>query len=201
MIPKIVLTGGPSGGKTTALNYLRTRLPELGVVPFFVPELATFLHSCRIDLPQMYLNPARGFRFNVEMITSQIKHEDMVEEFAFLAPGYNKVLVCDRGTIDNIAYTPDEWHDDILSQVGTLGYLKRRYDAIIHMTTLAFGDGYSLDNPARYETPEQAREVDQRIFQMWQKGPEVEHLVISHTVSLQAKMERTAQAIASVIGR
>ncbi len=128
MISRIVLTGGPSGGKTTAVKYIQKRLPELGIKPIIVPELATMMFKSGIKWKDVEQHPALAFKFQIGMIKTQMQNEDMIYSFAHLAPGQKKVVVCDRGTIDNMVYSWDEWHEDILSQVGTMGFLKRRYD-------------------------------------------------------------------------
>lgn len=196
---RIVLTGGPCGGKTTALLYLRKRLPEIGITPIFVPEMATMMFNSGIKWKDVETNDLEAFKFQVRMIQAQIVNEDMIFSFAHLAKGRQKVIVCDRGTVDNMVYARDEWHDDILSQVGTLGFLKRRYEGIIHLNTLAWGEGYSLDNPARFESKEDAIKVDERTWQMWAKGPATPHFRISHSVSLEEKLEQVAQHISDIV--
>lgn len=200
MIPRIVLTGGPCGGKSTALNYLQKRLPELGIRPITVPELATMMFNAGVRWLDVATHEPHAFRFQVEMIKTQISNEDTIYSFTHLVPGEKKVMICDRGTIDNMVYSKDEWHEDILSQVGSLGFLKRRYDGIIHLNSLAWGDGYQLDNPARYETREDAIKMDERTFQMWSKGPDAYHVRISHNVSLEAKLEEVAAHVVKIAG-
>jgi hypothetical protein len=200
MIPRFVLTGGPCGGKTTAVEYLRESLPKHGVTPIIVPELATMLYGAGIRWPDIGVNnDIKGFRFQVGMITAQIAHEDTIFSFAHLVPGAIKVMICDRGTIDNMAYAKDEWHEDILSQVGSLGYLKRRYEGIIHLATLAYGGDYVLDNPARYEDRESAIRQDMRTFQLWNAGPKVPHVRIDHSASLEEKLQRVEEAILKLV--
>lgn len=200
MIPRIVLTGGPCGGKTTAMRYLQTRLPEAGIKPIVVPELATMMFNSGIKWKDVEKHEPSAFKFQIGMIRTQIINEDMIYSFAHLVPGHKKVVICDRGTIDNMVYSKDEWHDDILSQVGSLGYLKRRYDSIIHLNSLARGKGYSLDNPARYEDREMAIMMDDRTFEMWARGPIVPHTRIAHNVSLEDKLEQVAQQIIEIAG-
>lgn len=195
MIPRIVLTGGPCGGKTTALTYLQNNLPKHNIVPVLVPELATLLYGAGIRWPEIARNEANAFRFQVNMIKTQILNEDQIYSFASLVPGLQRVMICDRGTIDNMVYAKNEWHDDILSQVGTLGYLKRRYDGIIHLDTLALGNAYDLNNVARYESKEEAIAVDQRTYDMWHAGPEVPHWRIAHDVDLEKKMQEVLKGV------
>ena len=40
-ITKIVITGGPSGGKTTGLSWIQNAFTKLGYTVLFVPETAT----------------------------------------------------------------------------------------------------------------------------------------------------------------
>ena len=42
-ITKIVLTGGPCAGKTTALSWIQNNLPKYGYTVLYVPETATEL--------------------------------------------------------------------------------------------------------------------------------------------------------------
>lgn len=199
MIPRIVLTGGPCGGKSTAVRYLQETLPTKGIIPIVVPELATLLFNSGIRWLDVCDNEARAFRFQANMILQQITNEDMFYSFAHLPPG-KKVMLCDRGTIDNMVYARDEWHDDILSQVGSLGFLKRRYDLIIHLDTLAYGAGYDQEsNAARYESREEAIARDVRTWEMWKKGPFVPHLRVAHNQSLDEKLKDVQRAVIDLV--
>jgi hypothetical protein len=199
MIPRVVLTGGPCGGKTTAVKYIQAQLPKYDITPIVVPELATLLFNSGIKWLDMK-SPERQYHFQANMIRQQIVNEEMFFSFAYLAPG-KKVMICDRGTIDNMVYSKDEWHEDILSQVGSLGYLKRRYDGIIHLNSLAHGDNYLLDNPARYESKEEAVAMDERTFEMWQRGPESFHVRIPHHETLENKLAQVLDYIVHLVGK
>lgn len=202
MIPKIVLTGGPGGGKTTAINFLRKNLPCRGITPIFVPELATMLYEAGIRWMDIgHENEKKGYLFQVQMIQAQIEHEDTITAFASLVPGERKVIICDRGTIDNMAYADDSWHEDILSQVGSLGYLKRRYDGIVHLDTQAYGQGYTRENnPARYQDAEGAVANDKRVHSLWAAGPYVPHLRIGYDISLDEKLKIVSDRVSSLVG-
>lgn len=200
MIPRVVLTGGPCGGKSTAVTYIQTRLLDFDIKPIIVPELATMMFNSGIKWKDVEKYPALAFKFQIGMIKTQMQNEDMIYSFAHLVPGKKKVIVCDRGTIDNIVYSDDMWHEDILSQVGSLGYLKRRYDGIIHLNSLAHGQDYKLDNPARYENKNDAVKMDNRTFQMWSRGPDIQHERIEHNIDLDTKMEQVVSHIVQMVG-
>jgi len=93
---RVVLTGGPCGGKTTALAKLSSRLEELGFLVLKVPETATMLFSGGVPLPH---DEASAFVLQKHMLRVQREVED-----AFLAlareAGRPAVVIFDRGLMD-----------------------------------------------------------------------------------------------------
>jgi len=93
----VVLTGGPGGGKTAVLEIARKHFCEHVVV---LPEAATILFGG--GFPRGVSAAARRaaqraiFRIQIELETMAIEE------------GRAAVVLCDRGTIDGIAYWPDE---------------------------------------------------------------------------------------------
>lgn len=80
------------------------------------------------------------------------------------------IVLCDRGTMDGIAYWPGP--SDFWSSVGTseekeLG----RYDAVIHVRTPSAVQGDNHENPLRIESAAAAAEVDERILAAWHDHP------------------------------
>ncbi len=170
-IPRHVLTGGPCSGKTSGLAMLVERLPEYGVTPFVVPELATLVFSSGIKIDDIRFDPDRLYEFQKRMVSTQLALEDAWVGFAELQPGDKKVLICDRGAKDSEAYLPDGVFKKVLADLGLgeLDLLDKRYEAVYHMVTAADGaeDFYSFNNPARYETPEEARDRDRKTLEAW----------------------------------
>lgn len=179
----LVLTGGPCGGKTTILNRLKENT-EINAV--FAPELATLLHEGKAGF--QHVQPTADERlvcWNVNLIRMQ-----MAIETALLTAGELKGadwLICDRAIIDNIAYTPEHLRPTILATVGGWASLDDRYDTVAHLESQAHGSAYSLDNPARYETPEDARRMCRTIYEMWQHVDPRNHLYFRHEDSLDYK--------------
>lgn len=82
------------------------------------------------------------------------------------------VALCDRGTIDGLAYWPGEehelWsavHSDRVSELA-------RYAAVIHLRTPGAEQGYDQSNALRIESPEEAVRIDRRIDALWADHPE-----------------------------
>jgi hypothetical protein len=80
-------------------------------------------------------------------------------------------ILCDRGSLDALAYWPYD-HASFFQQLATTPEAERaRYSTVIHLRTPTFGHGYSMQNPVRLETPEQARLLDRSIERAWDGHP------------------------------
>ena len=93
---RVVLTGGPCGGKTTALARIKARLEEFGFLVVTVPETATMLFSGGVPLPS---SEASAFAFQKHLLRVQ---RELEEAFTSLARGTGRpaVVICDRGLMD-----------------------------------------------------------------------------------------------------
>lgn len=105
--------------------------------------------------------------------------------------------------LDGSAYTTQKlWHA-ILDETGwtTVQLRDKRYDAIIHLVTAAKGaeDFYHLEK-ARYETPEQARALDQRLIDAWTGHPH--HYIIENPKEggFKQKMRVVNETVLKIIG-
>ena len=94
-IPKIVLSGGPCGGKTEGIEYLNKQLSLLGYNVIIIRESAKMLISSGVDRN----NP---FEFQKAIAINQMKLEAEAE---VKAHNYDKpVILCDRGLMDAKVY-------------------------------------------------------------------------------------------------
>ena len=156
---RIAMTGGPGGGKTTAADLLRRELGDRVVV---VPESATILFAggfprarqldARIAAQQAIFSVQR----NLEDVQSALYPE--------------RVLLCDRGTIDGAAYWP-EHSGDFFERMGTsLEQELARYDAVVFFETAAVANlAIEGGNPVRNETLEEARVIDATLRALWSR--------------------------------
>lgn len=160
-VPRIVLTGGPGGGKTTLIEELRAEDDRW----LLVPEAAPLLFRAGLD------GRRKGFQQAVVML--QVALERACAEAA--RPG--QVLLCHRGTLDPLAYwLRNGWEkDEFFDFVGmTLDEHLRRYDAVIHLQTAAIGAETFYrrwPDAHRPETPEQAAEIDRLCATAWRDHP------------------------------
>lgn len=158
---RIVLTGGPGGGKTTAADLLRR---ELGKRVVIVPEAATILFAGGFPRSQQWdaNRAAQSAIYHVQRNLEDVQ--------SALYP--ERVLLCDRGTVDGAAYWNDG-EDSFFHALGTsLDAELSRYDAVVFFETAAVA-GLSIEggNPVRCESLTQAVELDARLRALWSQHP------------------------------
>jgi hypothetical protein len=85
----------------------------------------------------------------------------------------DRLLVCDRGTLDGLAYWPDSEQDFFKSINSTFEQELARYDAVIFFeSAAASGHDISSNNPVRNESSEKAALLDKKLQDIWSKHPE-----------------------------
>jgi predicted ATPase len=173
---RIVLTGGPGGGKTTAADLFRREIGERVVI---VPESATLLFSGGFPRSSQ---PEAAAAAQQAIFQVQRQLEDVQ---SVLYP--DRVLLCDRGTIDGAAYFPGEPEKFFTSLGTTLETELARYDGVIFFESAAVGGmGIEGGNPMRTETLEQAVGLDGRLRELWMHHPRF--VLIRHTSSFFKKI-------------
>jgi predicted ATPase len=154
----VVVTGGPGGGKTTAADLFRREIGERVVV---VPEAATLLFSG--GFPRSAQPHARrSAQLAIYHVQTQLENVQTA-----LFP--DRILLCDRGTIDGAAYWPEDQAGDFFQALDTtLDRELARYDAVLFFESAADG-GLSVEggNPVRIESQREAVELDARLRQLW----------------------------------
>lgn len=173
---RIVLTGGPGGGKTTAADLFRREIGERVVV---VPESATMLFSGGFPRSQDELAVAA---IQQAIFQLQRKLEDVQ---SILYP--DRILLCDRGTVDGAAYFPGS-PGKFFSSVGTsLEDELARYDGVLFFESAAVG-GMTIEggNPIRNETMQEAVELDTRLRELWMHHPNF--VLVRHDASFFKKI-------------
>jgi len=203
-VPEIVLTGGPCSGKTTAETYLSEKLRDKGIRAFLASESATMIITggvhdivrlAREDRPK-YLHAEK------QMV---LLHLDLRRRFNQLAKGFpeeKRVVICNRSIMDAAAYMTEEEFKALLEDCGIpLSEARDSFDAIFHLVTAAKGAErfYTKENnPARYESAEEAREADERTLAAWIGHPHLK--IIDNSTGFEQKMKRLLSAVCRVLG-
>jgi predicted ATPase len=198
---KFVLTGGPCGGKTTALARLYTFLRERGFEVITCPETFTILASNGMSL-DFFSTEGMDVVIQQTVMDVQLSIEDGLER-VLKARGKPAVLLCDRGLMDSAAYmAPDKWQKVLTTRHVQINDLRdNRYNAVFHLVTAAQGaeQFYTLENnAARTETPEMARIVDKKTQEAWVGHP---HLyVFDNSSDFEGKLQRLVDTISKLVG-
>lgn len=177
---KIVLTGGPSAGKTTVVDILcRNEWFRLAAVP----EAASILYRGGF--------PRSAERIHVRCQQRAIYHvQRELEEIGFL-DALHRSLVCDRGTLDGLAYWPDS-EDHFFSTIGSSMEKEiARYDWVIHLDTAAPENYQSSE--IRLEQSSQAMAVNERVKHAWRMHPH--RIVIPNSSDFLQKVDTTLRAV------
>jgi predicted ATPase len=177
---RIVLTGGPGGGKTAVLELIRQ---YFCVHVKVLPEAAGIVFGGGFPRGDTLALRRAGQRaiFYLQ------------RELEAAADGDNPAIVlCDRGTVDGAAYWP-VGSEDLWTSVGTSRADQlARYHAVIHLRTPTAEAGYNQQNPLRIESAQQAAAIDARIADVWAEHPR--RFVVESTPDFLAKA-RNALAI------
>ena len=187
-ITKIVVTGGPCAGKTTAMSWIQNYFSKLGYTVLFVPETAT-------ELIGGGLAPwtcGTGMDFQRCLLRLQLEKEKVFEKGASTMRADKVLIVCDRGALDNKAYMTDLEFAMIVSEMESSEVeLRDSYDAVFHLVTAAKGAVQfytTANNTARTETPEQAAMLDDKLIAAWTGHPHLR--IIDNATAFEDKIKR-----------
>lgn len=201
MIHRIALTGGPCGGKSTALPLLAKHFREQGLKVYTTPEMATLFHEHGVHLK---LDPP-GYQKALEDGAFQVQWE-LEEAFARLARQVDSkpaLMLHDRGLTDLAAYaTPEMWEEIVSSRGFTSHTVKLRYDMVLHLTTTAIGAEQFFtneNNPARQCTPALAAMLDRKSLSVWTGHPR--HVEIDNSTDFDGKMKRAIAEVENYLSK
>ena len=175
-----------------ALGLLKERFSHDGIAAMFVPEAATDLILSGIapwTCPSM-------LAFQTQVIALQLEREAAaIAEASEIAS--DTLIVFDRGICDSHAYLSDEDYMRALSENNLVEpRMLERYDAVFHLESIAKTDpgAYTkANNPARFETAEEAVIADARVLAAWSCHPHV--AVIEGERTFELKFDHLLHAV------
>lgn len=186
---RIVLTGGPGGGKTTALDLFRR---ELNGKITSVPEAATMIFSGGIErstLPEVICAQQIAI-FNLQRHLEDVQRQ--------MHP--DCLILCDRGCLDGLAYWPGSDQDFFTTMQTSLQHELQRYDSVIFFETAAkSGQEIKSNNPIRNESEQTAIEIDQKLQKIWSQHPNFN--LVSSSESFIKKINLGITTIENVINQ
>jgi predicted ATPase len=184
-VRQIVVTGGPGAGKTAALEVLRRQTCHHVQI---LPEAASILW--RGGFPR--IASAVGRR-SVQRAIVRIQYE--LQRVA-IETDNPALIVCDRGTLDGVAYWPGPIAEYFSDLDTTVERELARYSMVIHLRSPSRSDGY-VQTPLRPESADEARSIDERILEAWSGHPR--RVVVESDENFLRKLERTLSIIRAEI--
>lgn len=200
-IHKIVLTGGPCSGKTSSLPFLKQHLESHDIIVRSIGEAATLFIEGGFE-PWKMTDGESMVDFQTKIMKTQIHLEDCFIDSIDIPSDKKAVVICDRGTLDTKTYVSDDvWGTILTKNNWTEHHLFGRYDAVIHLATVADGlpEHYTLENnTARSETAEEALANDISLREAW-LGHET-YKFIDNSTDFQGKVDRLCKIVSNIVG-
>ena len=197
-ITKIVITGGPCGGKSTAMAKIQDAFSEKGYTVLFVPETATEFITGGVAPWTCGTNA----EYQKCQMLLQLEKERLFEQAARTMPKEKILIVCDRGTMDNMAYMDEKETAEVLEYIRKdKEALLDSYDAVFHLVTAANGaeEFYTTaNNSARIETPTEAIALDNKLISAW--GCHPHFYIIDNSTGFDEKINRLLEKISDFLG-
>lgn len=204
-IQKIVVTGGPRGGKDGIIPYVRKRLrDEWGILALGVPEVATEFYASGAEMGDGGATP---FDFQKHVLPAQMEHEHRFEGLLFdIMRNLQKqfgVLLCNRGLKDNEPYIKFSDFIRLKEHLGMSDLMLRDapYEGIVFCESSAvhFPRTYMQeDNLARQErTAAEAAALDFKTRNAWVGHP---HLWIVPGMKDFEKKEKAYRVVCHILG-
>lgn len=182
---KIVITGGPSGGKTTLIEALKRELRKTVSV---VPEAASIIY--RGGFPRTKSNVGRICAQRA-IFFLQRELEDYAE-----AEFEQPVVVCDRGSLDGLAYWPYDQSHFYENLKTNIDFELSRYDWVIHLDT-AQEEAFDTSNPIRTENYIEAFDLNEKVKTAWERHPR--RLILAHESDFISKIEKATSLIMMIL--
>ena len=178
----IVITGGPGAGKTAVLEMAKKVLCQHIAI---LPEAASIVYG----------GGFWRFKSVSARLAAQkaIYHVQLEMENLVIAEQKWFVGLCDRGSLDSLAYWPEDEATFWKMSATDIVQEYKKYVAVIHLQSPTDGLGYNQRNPLRIESAVEAGEIDQKIAIAW--GGHPNYVVIKSSEQFLTKAQSALQLI------
>lgn len=198
MIKKIVLTGGPCGGKTSAINHIKEIYEGKGYIVLSINETATELMN--MGIKPFGLSEISMDKFQEYIFYLQLFKEMLIDKYISDNKDKNILVLLDRCILDNNSYVSDEKFNELLNKfnVDRQSYINK-YDLFIHLVSAAIDTNeYNVsNNSARIESKEEAIEKDNNIRNCYKDVNN--YVIIDNSTNFEEKLKKVEQEISNLI--
>jgi hypothetical protein len=190
---KVVLTGGPGGGKSSLLG----RVAEDSRLSRFVASAEEAIHCMGF----LRLSPWRS-EFQCGFVATQVGLETGME--ISLAGSPTRLLLFHRGTLDPCAFWQSfgNSRESFFAMTGTsIEDHFRRYHAVIHMQSAASGMPTAYvryPGAHRPETVQEAARLDRLLGELWSGHPR--YVLVKCTQTIEEKLQQAMELLRGMLG-
>ena len=197
---RIVLTGGPCGGKSSLATRIEQALQDMNIDVLTVPEVPTLMLNAGARF-----NPdgdeKEMLAFEIALTQLQIQMEDSFDRIA-ASTGRTTVVLLDRGLLDFAAYIKPEMWDAVMQSEpwvseAFLGVVDR-YDLVLNLVSASIGaeahfrkhESSAAPNAggATREELDAARQLESKILSAWNGHPH--RRIIDNSTDFEGKLAR-----------
>ncbi len=199
LVAKICLTGGPCGGKSTALSKIEQTLTDKGYKVFIIDEIAT--RYINAGIKPFGEDAISIVDFEEILLKSQILEE---ESFTKTANLLNKkcIILCDRGIFDIKSFLTNRQFNSLLKKYNLSKLnLMDSYNLVLNLNTVAKGKEkfYTTENnKARREGIKDAILRDDRCEDAWSFHQNLR--IIDNSTNFEEKINRVINEINNYLG-
>lgn len=181
----VAITGGPSGGKTTLIEALKK---EFGVKIKVVPEAASILYKGGFPRVKTF----DGFYHAQKAIYATQKELEQLR----CKTNPEALIVCDRGSLDALAYWPDTPASFFETVNSSEEQELSRYNWVIHLDTATEPD-YDTTNEVRTESFGEAHLLNEKIKNSWKNHKQ--RIIITSENDFFNKMKKATLTIEAIL--
>lgn len=156
---KVVLTGGPSSGKSTICRQLKD---------FFDHKL----QACPEAAEMLFRGGFPRIENEIGLSERQYAIFHLQKALSRLSPSLNPsadILLFDRGLLDGLCYWPGSWQNFADKMQIDIAETRNHYDLVIQLG-VAHCDDYQ-NNSFRPEDQQTSLDMEQKLIKIWQEHP------------------------------
>eukprot|EP00054_Salpingoeca_dolichothecata_P005964 m.36926 g.36926 ORF g.36926 m.36926 type:complete len:285 (+) comp16120_c0_seq2:3-857(+) len=196
---RVVLTGGPCGGKSSSLSQFTQVMKTKGYDVYAAPEIPTILLNAGCKYPGDG-SDNELIEFELNLLEMQLQMERTMVRIA-ASTGRKSIVVFDRGLMDIAAYlSEDQWRALLARGNFSEDEFLERYNLVLHLVTAALGAEQfytTANNTARHSTIERARMLDVKVRHAWRNHPNLQ--MIDNSTNFQGKLDRATSAVQRMV--
>ena len=182
-VKKVVITGGPVAGKSTAVEHLRSVMAGSIVV---VPEVATTLLNGGYPMPGRDLAWTQEWQDSFQDAVYHV--QGSAERAAVIAAQQrgSDLVVADRGLLDGAAYF-EGGREEFAERFGVdIHDAMAGYDAVVHLESLAVRgkpawEALRVNNQSRFRQYEAVVAFENGVLEAWDGHPN-RYIVTEHAL-------------------